>query len=190
MEANEMVIIRKKRFAESGRQSTLSIDLIDNADKLLAYAKQQEIKSFPLDVESVARALKIDINYSPLDNDLSGILRLVDSDNVKKWELIVNSTHHPNRQRYTIAHELGHFCLHRYAVKEFKDRIFFRATSSNPMEWEANDFAGQILMPEEDFKSLVRRGITSVDELAKEFRVSSLALRIRAKQLGFSGHGL
>lgn len=58
------------------------------------------------------------------------------------------------------------------------------------MEWEANQFAGEILMPESDFRRLVRQGITSVDELAESFAVSSLALRIRAKQLGFSGHGL
>lgn len=187
-----MAIIRKKRFTEVGERSTLSIDLIDSADKLLAYARQQEITTFPLDVKSVAIALKIEVQYCPLDDDLSGVLRQIYPDNAKsdEWEMIVNATHHPNRQRYTMAHELGHFCLHRYAVKEFKDHIFFRASASNRMEWEANEFAGQILMSEDDFRRLVRQGITSVDELAKEFAVSSLALRIRAKQLGFSGHGL
>ena len=183
-----MVIIRRKRFTEAGKRSTLAIDLIDSADKLLAYAEKNGIAALPLDVSAVATALGIDVQYSALNDDLSGILRL-NSDNAR-WEMTVNSTYSPNRRRYTIAHELGHFCLHRYAVTEFKDRIFFRATPSNPMEWEANEFAGTILMPEHDFRRLINEGVTSVDDLAERFAVSSLALRIRAKQLGFSGHGL
>ena len=183
-----MVIIRRKRFTESGEQSAAAKDLIDSADKLLAFARQQGIAVFPIDVAAIASALGIDVQYRQLDGDLSGILR--QSSDGAKWEMIVNAAYHTNRQRYTIAHELGHFCLHRYAEKEFKDRIFFRATASDPMEWQANEFAGQILMPEDDLRNLVRQGITSVDDLAKKCEVSSLALRIRAKQLGFSGHGL
>ena len=183
-----MVIIRKKRFVEGGGRPSLAIGLIDSADKLLAYVAQENITTFPLDVNAVSVALGINVQYSPLENDLSGILRL--NPDSAKWEMVINSSYHPNRQRYTVAHELGHFCLHRYAVKEFKDRIFFRATASNQMEWEANEFAGTILMPEDHFTRLVREGIASVDELVGKFAVSSLALRIRAKQLGFSGHGL
>jgi predicted transcriptional regulator len=183
-----MVIIRKKRFTDAGNRSTPTIDLIDSADKLIAFARQQGITTFPLDIEPLALALEIDVQYQPLEDDLSGILRLNPDNN--KWEMVVNSLHHKNRQRYTIAHEIGHFCLHRYAVKEFKDRIFFRATASNQMEWEANEFAGQILMPEDEFRRLIREGVASVDDLARHFSVSSLALRIRAKQIGLSGHGL
>lgn len=183
-----MVIIRKKRFKEAAERPPSAIDLIDSADKLLEYAKREGIATSPLDVEVVATALGITVGHSDLDDDLSGILRLNPENG--KWEMTVNSGHHPNRQRYTIAHELGHFCLHRYTVKEFKDHIFFRAASSDKMEWDANEFAGGILMPEDDFRNIVREGVTSVDKLAKKFAVSSLALRIRAKQLGFSGHGL
>ncbi len=183
-----MVIIRKKRFAEAGKRPPSAIDLIDSPDKLLEFARCQDIVTFPFDVEAAATALGITVEYSPLDDDLSGILRLNPENN--KWEMTVNSGHHTNRQRYTIAHELGHFCLHRSEAKEFKDHIFFRAAVSDKMEWGANEFAGKLLMPEDDFRNLVREGVTSVDELARNFAVSSLALRIRAKQLGFSGHGL
>jgi Zn-dependent peptidase ImmA (M78 family) len=188
METEAMAVIRRKRFSDAQEQLTSPVDLIDSADKLLAFAERAKLPNCPLDVSALANALGIDIRYNKLDDDLSGILRL--NDDTKKWEMVVNSTHHSNRQRYTIAHELAHFCLHRYGVTEFKDRIFFRATPSNRMEWEANEFAGQILMPEDDFRKLVHQGVTSVDALADKFGVSSLALRIRAKQLGFSGHGL
>jgi len=183
-----MVIIRKKRFVESGGQAPPEIDLIDSADKLLSYAERRRISTLPLDVNAVVTSLGIDLEYGPLPDDLSGTLRM-DSDTAK-WKMVVNSAHHQNRQRYTIAHEIGHFCLHRYAVKEFRDRVFFRATASNQMEWEANEFAGAILMSEQNFRRLLHEGVSSVDDLAVRFGVSSLALRVRAKQLGFSGHGL
>lgn len=183
-----MAIIRRKRFSDGGQPQSTDIDLIDTPDKLRAYAAKNSIAACPLDVEAVAKSLGIHLQYSPLQNDLSGILRMNPDDG--QWQMIVNASHHPKRQRYTIAHELGHFCLHRYGVKTFEDKIFFRATPSNQMEWEANEFAANILMPEDEFRAFVRDGITSVDELANEFSVSSLALRIRAKELGFSGHGL
>jgi len=183
-----MAVIRKKRFAKSGNRRSISNDLIDSPEKLLAFAQQSEIATKPLDAQRVAEALSIEVTYRPLPNNVSGSLRLETETGV--WQMTVNADHHQNRQRYTIAHELGHYCLHRYTVKEFEDYIFFRASALDKMEWEANEFAGCILMPEDIFRGLVRGDITSVDALAREFGVSTLALRIRAKQLGFSGHGL
>jgi Zn-dependent peptidase ImmA (M78 family) len=55
---------------------------------------------------------------------------------------------------------------------------------------QANSFASEVLMPEGDFRKMVRDGKNKIDELAQEFGVSTLALRIRAKNLGMSGHGL
>jgi len=45
-------------------------------------------------------------------------------------------------------------------------------------------------MPEQSLREKVRSGTRSIEDLAKEFEVSTLALRIRAKSLGMSGHGL
>jgi Zn-dependent peptidase ImmA (M78 family) len=104
--------------------------------------------------------------------------------------MLINAQHHPNRQRYTIAHELGHYFLHRHLQVEFQDRIFFRGAENSKEEVQANSFASEILMPEVDFRRMVREGKNKVNELSQEFGVSTLALRIRAKNLGMSGHGL
>jgi Zn-dependent peptidase ImmA (M78 family) len=162
--------------------------LIDTPEKLLTFARQKGLTIVPLDVEGVAEALDIDIKKQSLESELSGILRKIPESD--KWELLINAKHHPNRQRYTIAHEIGHYLLHRHLQLEFQDRIFFRGADSSKEELQANSFASEVLIPESDFRQMVSEGKNKVDELAQKFGVSTLALRIRAKNLGMSGHGL
>lgn len=182
-----MAIIRRKHFTPSGEIRPDDIALIDTPEKLLRFAEYKGLDSPKLDVESVAKKLGIRVEYVLMEDDLSGILY---KDEENNWVMQVNEEHHVNRQRYTIAHELGHFCLHRHLKTRFEDQIFFRGGKSSKPEWQANDFASAILMPEDEFRKKVRSGVKKVEELAKEFKVSTLALRIRAKNLGMSGHGL
>jgi len=183
-----MAIIRSKVFGRGAEHFGDDAALIDSAHKLVAYAQRHHIRIVPLDLEAIASRLGILIRKVPLERDLSG--RLYRSEDSGQWVLEVNECHHANRQRYTIAHELGHFCLHKHLSQMFEDQVFFRGAESSKEEWQANDFAGAILMPESEFRTLVRSGVTDVESVAERFGVSSLALRIRAKSLGFSGHGL
>ena len=57
------------------------------------------------------------------------------------------------------------------------------------MEREANEFAAQLLMPEQSFWQAVVK-TPEIAELASFFQVSSLAIRVRAKELGYQGHNL
>ena len=184
-----MAIIRKRNFTTIESEDTNDFLLIDTAEKLLRYINVQGLGCIPLDVEAIAKKFGISVEPVSLKNDMSGILSKNEEKN--SWVIQVNKDHHQNRQRYTIAHELGHFCLHRHLKTIFEDKIFFRGgESSNKVEWQANEFASAILMPEQTFREKVRSGMKTVDKLAKEFQVSTLALRIRAKTLGMSGHGL
>lgn len=183
-----MAIIRRKNFKAPSERDHNNIALIDTPEKLLQFAINQGLTPIPLDVKVVAERLGIRVKYVSLKDDFSGILYKDEDEN--SWVMCVNKDHHPNRQRYTIAHELGHFCLHRHLRNIFEDKIFFRGSEPSKPEWQANDFASSILMPEDKFIEMVRSGVKKVEELAKEFQVSTLALRIRAKNLGISGHGL
>ncbi len=183
-----MAIIRRVSFTQSGNICADDIALIDTPEKLLKFAVDKGLDTIPLDAKGVAEKLGIRVEYISLKEGLSGILYKDKESN--SWVLHVNKEHHPNRQRYTIAHELGHFCLHRHLKQRFEDKIFFRGGEPNKPEWQANEFASSILMPEREFKDMIRSGVRNVEELAKEFQVSTLALRIRAKNIGLSGHGL
>jgi Zn-dependent peptidase ImmA (M78 family) len=183
-----MAIIRKKRFSKSGNISSSDIALIDTPDKLLDFARDKNLETTPLDVKGIADKFGIHVKEVSLEDDLSG--KLYRDPETSKWVIEVNKEHHPNRKRYTIAHELAHFCLHRHLKYNFVDRIYFRGGESNKPEWQANEFASAILIPAEKFRERIRSGVTKIEKLANEFQVSTLALRIRAKNLGISGHGL
>ncbi|PYE88061.1 ImmA/IrrE family metallo-endopeptidase [Phyllobacterium leguminum] len=96
------------------------------------------------------------------------------------------------RDRFTIAHELGHLLLHLSVVQKEKPNAIMRATrwvdDKNPdqqrAEWEANWFAAAFLMPSNEFKELyLAKG---AEEAQKEFGVSAKAIEIRAKSLNLT----
>jgi Zn-dependent peptidase ImmA (M78 family) len=98
--------------------------------------------------------------------------------------------------RFTIAHELGHYFVNQGTDVHVDKQILFRSEqSSNAMERSeiaANAFAAELLMPSEIVhqkyaelcKRIYRDDDALVDELAKLFGVSTVAMGFRLKNLG------
>ena len=82
-------------------------------------------------------------------NFWSGILCYVK----QQWFCYVNSANPIPNQRWTIAHELGHYVLHKKSGLYFTDGIF-QATEVDA-EWQANRYASEILMPQEEVAILM-----------------------------------
>jgi len=136
----------------------------------------------------------------PLEDDISGALIPLGEN---EWAILVNSDHHPNRQRFTIAHELGHLLLHGYrtphADKQFRLRDARSSEGSVLEEIQANQFAAELLMPRTMvMKAMQRYGFhhapaneeieqkrfeALVRKLAKDFGVSRQAMTIRLSSL-------
>jgi Zn-dependent peptidase ImmA (M78 family) len=145
----------------------------------------------PVDVEQIAQRLNITIRQQELEDNVSGILVIKQDRAV----IGVNKDHHPHRQRFTIAHEIGHYLLHREAARVFIDAapVFFRdertATGDEPQEIEANTFAAALLMPEQALRDLVRQqpldvfDDAAVRRFAGHFGVSAQAITIRLTRL-------
>jgi len=99
-----------------------------------------------------------------------------------------NNTTHPNRQRFTIAHELGHFISGHLnnSTTMFRDATkSFSLDNFDIYEVEANKAGAEILMPKDTLEHLIyNKGITDIDELSSLLGVSSLALHYRLKNLG------
>jgi len=88
--------------------------------------------------------------------------------------IVLNSAQPSDRMRFTLAHELGHFVMHRFP--------------SPNMEQEANDFAVALLMPTQDIRPyfLGRRiDLSLLASLKPEWKVSMAALLMRAHKLKF-----
>jgi Zn-dependent peptidase ImmA (M78 family) len=90
------------------------------------------------------------------------------------------------RDRFTVAHELGHYMLHYLWPLQILKRDPFKLKASrygsDRVEWEANWFATAFLMPEDKFRELANSGAT-IDEIASSLRVSKQAASFRAKAL-------
>lgn len=141
----------------------------------------------PIDVAALAAHLGVRVVSQTLEDAISGVLVIRDD----QAAIGVNEGHHRNRQRFTIAHELGHYLLHHEESTLFVDSTltFYRdATSANgriEQEIEANTFAAEILMPSKFLRQhLGDRAIdlhddVAVSRLAARFGVSAQALTIR-----------
>lgn len=144
----------------------------------------------PIPVNAIADKLDIEIKYDEeLDKQTSGYLKFKDN----RWTIGVNAKHHIGRQRYIIAHEIGHYMLHKqHAMTEgiMQDSTLFKTNEKDNREIAANNFANNLLMPEEAFNREIKAGMTSIDSLSQHFDVCSLAIRYRAKELGYEGHGV
>lgn len=175
-----------KKIRNNSVTTSPDIDMT-TASELIVFAKQNNVETNPLDVSRLTTLLGITLRLEPMKGEESGSLKQEKSG---LWVMTINSLHHPHRQRFTIAHELGHFIRHTINITSFTDTVFFRNGESNNMEVEANRFAAELLMPDDEFINFIENGSNQVSDIASHFQVSSMAVRIRAQQLGFSGHNL
>jgi Zn-dependent peptidase ImmA (M78 family) len=91
------------------------------------------------------------------------------------------------RDRFTIAHELGHYFLHYRAPESHRigERTStFTRLGSNVAETQANVFASNLLMPADHFKDVFVRQDCNIVTVAEHFGVSVPAARVRAEYLG------
>ncbi len=140
-------------------------------------ASYYTLKNKPLDIEGLISALGLRISQVPLAENISGFLKK----ELDFWTIGVNSLHHPNRQRFTLAHELGHYFLHRHRG-DFEDGPLFRRDNQfNPIEREANQFAALLLMPENEFRQAMAGG--ELPDVAKSFGVSQQAAEYRRESI-------
>lgn len=132
----------------------------------------------------IAEANGIEILEADL-YDISGALRNENG----TWKIYVNRQDSPQRKRFTIAHELGHYFLHADEGKEFVDGYVFTRSNADrygERELEANEFAGNLVMPEAKVREMASGEITReiISSLAKTFEVSPFAMETRLKNLG------
>lgn len=85
------------------------------------------------------------------------------------------------RNRFTLAHELGHYVLHSRSGQQTLRAA--RSLLNERAEWEANWFAAELLMPKKQFLAEVQEGRTDL-QLSSLFLVSLAAIRVRREVLG------
>lgn len=137
-----------------------------------------------IDVEAIAAVCNAKVQYRALSGCEAMILGVGN-----KAIITVNENSYPARQRFSIAHELGHWCNDRGRVASHscdKNRLF-RAWSPLDPEHRANRFASELLLPEFMLKTLLRgKDVTfsTVQKISTIFTTSLTATAIRVVQIG------
>lgn len=155
--------------------------------KASALLSRLNFLSLPISVENIAKCLHITISYD-LGDDISGLLISKKDSTV----IGVNPLESMVRQRFTIAHEIGHYILHRDKADLFVDKDYIvlkRSGEKSNLELEANAFAASLLMPfelvEKEIEKLTGTGSTDekIKTLARIFEVSTIAMTYRLSNL-------
>ena len=163
---------------------------------------KKECKEFkykaPINLEEILKCLDVKLEKTFNWNEVLGEIE------VKNEQVIIkiNEANHlfEERERFTIAHELGHLCRHIAPSNADKfvdtEETMKRNNIWNTKEYEANTFAAQLLMPDdlivEEGKKIAlelkAKGDININEfiskMAQKFEVSKLAMRYRLKNLG------
>lgn len=141
--------------------------------------------NFPVKLGALASVLGVKIKVSRLASGISGQI----TKETNGYVIRVNRNESRERQRFTIAHELAHYLLHRDIIDNsadgITDNVLYRSGAPEIKEFEANRLAAEIVMPQKLVKSLIEErfdGVVnenSIEQLAKIFEVSKSAMEIR-----------
>jgi Zn-dependent peptidase ImmA (M78 family) len=150
------------------------------------------IAKLPVPIEQIAKQRGLKLKSYDLGENISGVLA-IDSG---KGTIGFNPRESKVRQRFTVAHELGHYELHYKNNELFVDKEFnvlFRDQNSSTgelkKEQEANGFAASILMPESFLIQEIKKNKFDLSEekclkeLSKLFHVSVTAMTFRIANL-------
>jgi Zn-dependent peptidase ImmA (M78 family) len=107
----------------------------------------------------------------------------------------IEMNHHEHRQRFSIAHEIGHYVLHAPQAElgglfactsgdmEISRFSNGRRSLHQRQEYEANQFASALLMPHSFVQAMYKVTGGRLMPLAKHFKVSAKAMEIRLERL-------
>lgn len=148
-----------------------------------AFSKQLEYEPGGNLVEAITRiGGRVSVEDTLLEDPTRSGSLLVDAPD--DFKIILPAHTPPNRDRFTLAHELGHYVLHYLWTDRQGERLMALRRGSDRIEWEANWFAAAFLMPEGEFRDQFEQTHGDFSALAQYFCVSEQAARIRAKGLG------
>ena len=139
----------------------------------------------PVRVGALAQALGLKVVAAALPLNISGMIQ---PDDDGGFIIKVNRFEPKERQRFTIAHEIAHYLLHRDRISAgVVDSVLYRSKLSSRLEAEANKLAADIIMPMRQVQEKIaltpnKPSDDLVSSLAETFKVSKQAMSIRTGQ--------
>lgn len=146
--------------------------------------KQFDIDPENIEVTEIARKFGLNVYSADLGDSLSGFIKKVNGVN----NIFVNNNHAGTRQRFTIAHEIGHFVLHNELINTNNGTVLFRGLGDNwEIENQADYFAAALLMPLSAVEEVYNKLNENISATARVFRVSEQAMKRRLAEMRMVG---
>ncbi|WP_055078900.1 ImmA/IrrE family metallo-endopeptidase [Lagierella massiliensis] len=144
---------------------------------------------YEIDVEAIAEKCEVLLKYGCVESSGFTINSEMNSQNGKKV-ISINEFEPDYRQRFTIAHELGHIILgHEGISYRFSDVSKYKNTIERMNEVAANKFAAELIMPEKLVKEVLVNSINeldySIDQDFDEYDITQL-INKSANKMGVS----
>lgn len=162
--------------------------MVSNELARLERAERETIAEFlrdaPVSLSALANSLGLRVISAKLPNGISGEIR-PDHEARAGYTIRVNKNDPARRQRFTVAHEIGHYLLHRDEIGDgITDDVLYRSSLSDAREAQANRMAADLLMPRPIVNVWIERArALQVEDLvgflADKFNVSTAAMKIR-----------
>lgn len=142
---------------------------------------QNDMYKIPVDLIKIANNYNIDIYQIELDGKISGAIKYYKAED--KFTILLNEKDSEVRKRFTLAHELGHYFLHREILESDEIHVDTLYRMPNENEREVDYFAGALLINKKLLEKMYARN-TSISVLAQVFEVSESAMTVRLDILG------
>ena len=141
-----------------------------------------DVNSVPIYPRKIAKEMGIFIQEKRSESGYDGYLMCANG----IWGIMVNSSIRSRaRKRFTVAHELGHYCINHHNrgnYRCFRKDIGAMDMSTRQDEREANEFAVELLMPGNLFRADMQRrdvDLETVNWLATRYGTSMTSTAIR-----------
>ena len=133
------------------------------------------------DIQEVANTFNLQIKSCSFKSNFEDINAVLDKD---KKIIFINNNCKLEKINFAIAHEIGHYVLHKEQLSEGQCFLSRSSDGHNAelIEQEANFFAANLLMPENIMRACMYFGYSN-KEMARKFHVSEKAIRTRRNNL-------
>lgn len=178
------------------RGSSMNIDRREYIAKLTKILRDTMSIDTPVDLNVLVSSLGGKIIYKDgMEENMEALIRKKG----ESFEIILDQNKNNSRQRFSIAHEIGHLFLHMgflvnqekwNKTNDYADSVYYRFGYSTE-EYEANEFAACLLMPADEFRKVAKEnlndGVYNLNPIKDYFGVSKDAVINRGRFLGLFG---
>ena len=145
---------------------------------------QEYMTKKPVPLGELAKKLELSVKLSSLKPGQSGLIKKLEDGS---YQIKINRYEVRTRQRFTLAHEIAHFLLHKKIIDEsgaIHDNVMYRSGQSERVEVEANKLASEIILPTKqlivDYNNIRDKEQSEiVEQLANEWQVSEITMEIK-----------